>query len=67
MLKKVKGVINITKLKAILLLKVDFNALNKIIFNGRVIQAIERKYSIPYDIIRGRRDYLAAYITLNKS
>ena len=41
-LEKFKGVIDVTKLQAILLLEENFNALYKIIFNTRVILAIEK-------------------------
>ena len=40
-LKKSAGIIHVLKLKAILLLEADFNALNKIVFNNRALSAIE--------------------------
>ena len=51
MLKKKPGVINMSKLRIILLLEADFNGLNKIIFNSRLILIMERAYAIPYEII----------------
>ena len=55
MLEKRKGVINVSKLRAILLLEVDFNGLNKLIYNTRVLLILENSQSIPYEIIGGRR------------
>ena len=43
MLEKERGNINIAKLRAILLLEADFNGLNKIIFNSRVLPALEKQ------------------------
>ena len=54
MLEKIHNNISITKLHAILLLKVDFNALNKIIFKTHLIPSLEHKESIPHEIIGGR-------------
>ena len=42
MLEKERGNINIAKLIAILLLEADFNELNKIIFNLRVLPTLEK-------------------------
>ena len=45
----------VSKLRAILLLEVDFNILNKIIFNNCTLPSLEVSESISYEIIRGRR------------
>ena len=66
MLEKSKGVILVSKLRAILLLESDFNGLNKIIFNRRVILKLEEKRVIPCKIIEGRRGKLLQHIALNK-
>ena len=47
MLEKSKGNIQVTKLRAILLLEVDFNSLNKIIYNHRVLLKLEANRVIP--------------------
>ena len=54
-LEKVREDIEVFKSRAILLLKADFNSLNKIVFNGRVLPRLEMKKEIPYEIIGGRR------------
>ena len=55
MLEKRLGLLDIAKLRAILLLEVDFNALNKLVFNIRVMPELEQKRFIPYKIIGGKR------------
>ena len=55
MLEKVAGNIDVQKLRAILLLEADFNALHKIIFNNRLIPKLEEAETIPIEIIGGRR------------
>ena len=41
MLEKKPGVVKVTKLRAILLLEADFNGINKILFNTRLIPSME--------------------------
>ena len=45
--------IHISKLRAILLLEVDFNALNKIVFNNKALLAIKASKTIPLEVIGG--------------
>ena len=65
-LEKLYSNIKVTNLRAILLLETDFNALNKIIFNNRVIPVIEASNSIPEEIIRDRRGQSFIHMALNK-
>ena len=55
-----------SKLREILLLKANFNTLNKLVFNSKLMLFLEDKEVIPYKIIGERRGYLAIYIALNK-
>ena len=55
MLEKKANNISVSKLRAILLLEVDFNAANKILFNMRMIPQIEVNNKIPREIVRGKR------------
>ena len=55
MLEKSPGNTNVSKLRAILLLEADFNALNKILFNTKVMPMMEIKDQIPQDVVSGRR------------
>ena len=66
MLEKSHNNISVTKLRTILLLKADFNALNKIVFNIRLIPLLEHKESIPHEIIGGRWNQSAIYVVINK-
>ena len=65
-LEKARGQIDVSKLRVILLLELDFNTLNKLIFNMKLMPSLESRNFIPYEIIRGRRGYLAVYVALNK-
>ena len=53
MLEKSPGSINVQKLRAILLLEADFNAIHKIIFNRRVMPRLEVHNDIPCEITGG--------------
>ena len=55
-----------SKLRAILLLEADFNALNKIVFNNQTLPTLESTKAIPYKVIRGRRGQSSIHIMLNK-
>ena len=66
MLEKSEGNIHIIKLRALLLLEVDFNALNKIVFNIRALPTIEASRTILYEIIGGRRGQSLIHIAFNK-
>ena len=55
MLEKKPRIVKVTKLKAILLLEANFNSVNKILFNIRLIPSMEQAHVIPKEIIGGRR------------
>ena len=55
MLEKAEGIIDMKKLRAILLLEADFNAAHKIIFSNRLIPNLEAMNAIPAEVIVGRR------------
>ena len=65
-LKKALGNINVKKLRAILLLEIDFNALYKIIFNGKIIPTLEERNNMSHEIIGSRGTQAAIYLVLNK-
>ena len=54
------------KLRVILLLEADFNAVRKIIFNGRMMLRLEKANIIPNEIIDSKRIQVAIYLALNK-
>ena len=53
MLEKNQRVVNVSKLRAILLLEADFNKVNKTLFNKRLILSIEQAHVILKEIIGG--------------
>ena len=66
MLEKSPGKILVEKLRATLLLEADFNALHKIVFNGRILPTLEKNNMIPSEIIGGRKSQSALHVALNK-
>ena len=67
MLEKKPKVVKVTKLRAILLLEANFNGVNKILFNTRLIPLMEQAHVIPKEIISGRRVQLAIQLAVNKN
>ena len=66
MLQKYPCKILVSKLRAILLLEADFNALHKIIFNQRILPALEQHNFIPMEIVSGRKDQATIHVAINK-
>ena len=66
MLEKASRKTLVSKLRAILLLEADFNALYNIIFNCRMLPALERKNLMLSEIIGGRRRQSDLHVALNK-
>ena len=66
MLEKKPNDISVLKLQAILLLKANLNAANKIIFNTWLISQLEHYHEIPREIIGGCRSQSAIHVTINK-
>ena len=64
-LEKVAGNVNVQKLRAILLLEADFNALHKIIFNNRLIPNLDINNAIPMEAIGSRRAQSATHLALD--
>ena len=58
--------ISVSKLRAILLLEVDFNAVNKIVFNTRLLPTIERSGSIPTELVEGHYSQSSLHLALEK-
>ena len=65
-LEKKPNKIVVSKLRAILLLEADFNVVNKIIFNTRLILQIEDRNKIPREIVGGCYSQSAIHIAVNK-
>ena len=65
-LSKAPGNVLVGKLRALLLIEADYNALHKINFNGRLILSLEASSDIPQEIIGGRKSQAATHIALSK-
>ena len=65
-LEKEVGNVDVVKLRTILLLEADFNRLNKIIFNNRVLPKLEQDKAVLTEVIGRRRGKSSMHITLNK-
>ena len=66
MLEKHHGIFLVEKLRALALLKADFNALHTINFNGRLMPSLESSFAITQEIIGGRRLQAATHLALSK-
>ena len=66
MLEKLTGNVNVQKLREILRLEADFNALHKIIFNNRSILSLEATEAMPTEVTGGRRLQTTTQLVLNK-
>ena len=66
MLEKSRCKILVSKLRAILLLETELNALHKIIFNQRILIALEQHTLIPIEIVGRRKILDAIHIEINK-
>ena len=66
MVEKSPRMIDITKLRALLLLEADYNTVNKIIFNNRVLPSLEWEERIPYEIIGRCWSQASIYVTFKK-
>ena len=66
MLEKAPANIDVKKLRAILLLEADFNAVHKIIFNRKIMLRLKDVNIIPNEIINGRRIQAVTHLALSK-
>ena len=55
MLEKIEVNMNVQKLQDILLLEANFNTMNKVIYNNRLLRSIEVAEAILIEVISGRR------------
>ena len=66
MLDKSPRKMNVSKLRSILLLKADFNALHKIMHNQRILLALEKNNHIPMEIVGARKVQAPIHVAINK-
>ena len=58
--------IMISTFRAILLLETDFNTLHKIVFNQRILKALEKHNLIPMEVVGGRKSQAEVHVAMNK-
>ena len=66
MLEKVKGNINVEKLRGILLMEADYNFINKLLIGQRVMKTIERRKAVPEELAGSRKLHEAVEVALNR-
>jgi hypothetical protein len=66
MLEKTKGVIQVDKLRAILLMEADFNFYNGLMFAKRMMDRAEDNSWIPNELYGGRRNHEAIEVAMNR-
>ena len=66
MIEKLKGVIRVDKLRALLLMEADFNSLNKLIFSSRMIKFSEQHKRVPGELFGSRKKLSAILVTVNR-
>ena len=65
MLEKIKGNINVDKLRAILLMEADYNFVSKLLLGVRLTQIIEDRKGFPEELGGSRKNHEAVDIALN--
>ena len=66
MLEKTKGVIQVDKLRAILLMEADFNFYNGLMFAKRMMDQAKDNSWIPNELYGGRRNHEAIEVAMNR-
>ena len=66
MLEKIKGNINVEKLRGILLMEADYNFINKLLLGVRVMRAVEHRKAIPEELAGSRKLHEAVEVALNR-
>ena len=66
MLEKIKGNINVEKLRAILLMEADYNFLNKLLIGIRLMRRLEDENKFPADLGGSRKEHDAIDIALGR-
>ena len=63
---KIKGNINVDKLRAILLMEADYNFVSKLLLGVRLMHAIEGRKGFPEELGGSRKNHEAVYKALNQ-
>jgi hypothetical protein len=66
MLEKTKGVIQVDKLRAIMLMEADFNFYNGLMFVKRMMDWAKENSWIPNELYGGQRNHEAIAVAMNR-
>ena len=66
MIKKEEHVIRVDKLKALLLMEVDFSSLDKLIFSSKMTSSAKLKKRIPEELFGGPENLFAVQVVINR-
>ena len=66
MLKKIKGNINVEKLRGILLIEADYNFVSKLLIGVRLMESVENRQGFPEELGGSRKRHEAVDIALNR-
>ncbi len=66
MLEKLKGNINVEKLRGILLMEADYNFLSKLLLGVRLMRSVEARQGFPEELAGSRKRYEAIDVALNR-
>ena len=66
MLERIKGVMKVDKLRAILLMKADFNFINKLMFESRLIKQCTKFKRFPKELYGGLTNRSAQEVGVNR-
>ena len=66
MLEKIKGVIKVDKLRAILLMEADFNFINKLMFGNRLMKQCKKYNRFPKELFGGLENKSAQEVGVNR-
>ena len=67
MLEKLKGNINVSKLRGILLMEADYNFINKLLLGIRVMRKVEARNGFPEELAGSRKSHEAIEVALNRT
>ena len=66
MIEKLKGVIRVDELRALLLMEAAFNSLNKLIFSSRMIKSLEQHNRVLEELFGSRKKLSAILVAVNR-
>ena len=66
MLEKLKGNINVEKLRGILLMEADYNFLSKLLLGVRLMRSVEARQGFPEELAGSKKRHEAIDVAINR-